>query len=592
MALNCWNAKTFLIIIAALAAVAQGQSEYENCTTNYSVLEKALLKTNNNLYRLTTTFYPPDKDNPLYVSVTYKFLNTSDSTVLNVTDYRWSSASLYLTIHPHTISYLSLLFCYVENDRIVELELELPGECESLTQILHSDASDFLFVITHRLRLHAQHNGREDVFILSDGFEASAAAVSEQYVNINSHGVKYFFAMSLVFPVFGLLFALSYAKGARLQIRKQLNDPENFSTLAALFWVGQTFSIFVIVLDILAINDTYTLENYQRGIIIANLIFEVCFWLSAFVIVFLLSITHCIIGDAAKYKKGCIKYVFCIFCFPIFFISKIKYQEARLWLLTMGFISPLWSASSHLGYVIGGWISYEDRSIAVVILYLFSFVFLYSSLKSAYQCIFDIRDYIRHYHEHSLHGRIVSYEHEIKKRIELYNKTGFNYVVLILMIFPCLLLNSVIVIVGCIVVNLPVIESIDDILTHIYTLGQYTFIFAVFLLTYNLVYLTGERGTSGGGLVNNKVLEVWKYLSKNAQLDTNDPVPDMRSDKDRADSLMAALIYQSTKHTNAGQNRYNKLLKRIMKEGNADGVGDGNDDDDDGGNDDEDVGGG
>ena len=67
------------------------------------------------------------------------------------------------------------------------------------------------------------------------------------------------------------------------------------------------------------------------------------------------------------------------------------------------------------------------------------------------------------------------------KRTELYNKTGFNYVVLILMVIPCLLLNGVIVIVGCIVVYLPVIESIDDILTHIYSLGQYTFVFAVFL---------------------------------------------------------------------------------------------------------------
>ena len=143
-----------LLIVAALVTVAQGLSEYENCTTNYSVLEKAILKTNNNLYTLTTTFYPPNKDNPLYVRVTYKFLNTSDSMVLNTTDYRWSSASLYLTIPPHTIRYLSLLFCYVEDDRIVELELELPGECESLIQTLNSNASDFLFVITHRVILY------------------------------------------------------------------------------------------------------------------------------------------------------------------------------------------------------------------------------------------------------------------------------------------------------------------------------------------------------------------------------------------------------------------------------------------------------
>ena len=140
-----------LIATAALATVAQGQSEYEDCTTNYTIFERAVLKTNNNIYKLTTTFYPPDKDNPLYVSVTYKFLDTSDSTVLNTTDYRWSSASLYLTIPPHTIRYLSLFFCYIENDRVVDLELELPGECENLTQISYSNASNFLLVITHRV---------------------------------------------------------------------------------------------------------------------------------------------------------------------------------------------------------------------------------------------------------------------------------------------------------------------------------------------------------------------------------------------------------------------------------------------------------
>ena len=132
-----------VVVFIALAIVAQGQREYEDCVTNYSVFEEAVFKTNNNLYKLTTTFYPPDKDNPLYVSVTYKFLNTSESV-----NYQWSSASLYLTIKPSTIRYLSLFFCYIEDDRIVELELELPGECENLTQ---TNASNFLFVFTHRV---------------------------------------------------------------------------------------------------------------------------------------------------------------------------------------------------------------------------------------------------------------------------------------------------------------------------------------------------------------------------------------------------------------------------------------------------------
>ena len=73
MAMHCWNSgipKMFFIAIAALATFAQCQSEYGDCITNYSVFERAVLNTGNNLFRLTTTFYPPDKDNPLYVNVT------------------------------------------------------------------------------------------------------------------------------------------------------------------------------------------------------------------------------------------------------------------------------------------------------------------------------------------------------------------------------------------------------------------------------------------------------------------------------------------------------------------------------------------
>ena len=131
-----------LMFFVALAAVVQGQSEYENCTTNYFVLEQAIFKTNDNLFTLTSTFYPPDRNNPLYVSVTYKALDTN--TTVN---YRWSSAVLYHIVPPHIIRYLSLLFCYVEDNRIVAFELELPEGCEGLIQ----NASDFLLIFTQRV---------------------------------------------------------------------------------------------------------------------------------------------------------------------------------------------------------------------------------------------------------------------------------------------------------------------------------------------------------------------------------------------------------------------------------------------------------
>ena len=403
-------------------------------------------------------------------------------------------------------------------------------------------------------------------------------------MNINNHGVKYFFAMSLAFPIFGLLLSLIFIKGARLEIRQYMNDPENFSTIAALFWIGQTFTIFVIVLDCLAIGEEMTthtamerLAYYQYVILIVNLTIECFFWLLAIVVVLMLSITHCITDpdnsttEYAKFKIRCIKELFLVFCCPIFCKREIDHKEARLWLFLMGYIPPLWSALSHLGYVIGGWISYEDRSIAVVILYSFSFVFLYSSLQYTYQYIFDIREYIYDVCVKKNPPRPNSYEHEQDQRTMFHNERGFNYVVLILMVIPWLLLNGIIVIVGCIVVHLPVIESVDDILTHIYSLGQYAFLFAVFLLTYNLLYLTGERGTSGGGLVNNKVLKFWKYLYKDTPPNNNTPenirkeLPNMYSNKDRADSLMAALVYQLTK-LDENDDRYKYLLQKIMEE--------------------------
>ena len=134
--------------LAATTAVVLGQEfrEYANCTSNYTVLENALFNSGDNIYRLTATFFPPHVGNPLYVTVTYTFSNTHESV-----QYIWSTASLYLTIEPHTISFLSLFFCYVEENRIVELKLELPSECENLTENQASNAGNFLFVLTQRV---------------------------------------------------------------------------------------------------------------------------------------------------------------------------------------------------------------------------------------------------------------------------------------------------------------------------------------------------------------------------------------------------------------------------------------------------------
>ena len=143
--LNWWWITTLFLATTAATAFTQGQSEYKNCATDYAVLEKAVFNVGSNLYKLTTTFFPPHVSNPLYVTVTYHFSNMSIK-------YIWSSASLYLTIHPRIIRYLSLLFCYVEDSRIEELDLQLPDDCRDLTRNHMSDKSNFLFVLTQRVK--------------------------------------------------------------------------------------------------------------------------------------------------------------------------------------------------------------------------------------------------------------------------------------------------------------------------------------------------------------------------------------------------------------------------------------------------------
>lgn len=117
--------------------------------------------------------------------------------------------------------------------------------------------------------------------MLQDGFEASAVAASKRYhkyVNINSRGVELYFAMSLAFPLLGLLLCSCYMKGARLSIRRYMHNPQHFSIISSLFWIGQSFTILVIVLDSRAINEDRAthmfmkeLESYQLIIVGLNL---------------------------------------------------------------------------------------------------------------------------------------------------------------------------------------------------------------------------------------------------------------------------------------------------------------------------------
>ena len=135
----------WLVVLGTIPTHCTDESEnYERCVSDFSNLEQALLNTHRNEFILRTKFFPAHVDNPLYVTVNYNFSSGS-------VDYIWSAANLYLTVHPRIISYLSLFFSYVETNRVIHLELQLPEQCSDLANNTNLDETDFLFILTHRV---------------------------------------------------------------------------------------------------------------------------------------------------------------------------------------------------------------------------------------------------------------------------------------------------------------------------------------------------------------------------------------------------------------------------------------------------------
>ena len=83
--------------------------------------------------------------------------------------------------------------------------------------------------------------------------------------------------------------------------------------------------------------------------------------------------------------KACFERFFKVVGCGVLSFKQIGIREARVWLLLSCLVAPLLLAtSSHIGFVIGGWVAYQERSVAIFLLYLFIFIFMYRSLQYMY----------------------------------------------------------------------------------------------------------------------------------------------------------------------------------------------------------------
>ena len=380
-----------------------------------------------------------------------------------------------------------------------------------------------------------------------------------------SQDIALFFSLAIGLPIAVLVLVWITVRGGFSYIRVRINDAECFPTVAALFWIAQTFTLFVIIMDALAISENAAvdannkLQPYQLAFIYCiTIVLGLGFFLNFFLALVPSVISH---NKNVTYKTIFESYTK---CFLISFLFSFKYigrKEARVWLFLSSLLMPIIALSSHAGFIIGGWVSYEDRSIAILLLYLIIFIFIYWSLQYIYRFSTFVANYTLRKARGCCHSTqsdeqvdsIVyvearddgaHHEDELASEKQTIKHVGFDSIAVFFMLFISVFLYSILIYIG-LALAIPLLYSIDQAFFHIFTIGKYALIIIAFLLTYNAL--------GGGGithrLISNEALRYWKFLNRNC--------PQKSSLKTAMERLSFAL-----KALDDDRQAYTKLLRR------------------------------
>ena len=116
-------AKLVVVLVCLFAVKCSSQTDYSNCSTDISVLEKALFSSKN-MVQLNRIFYPPRESTTRFIIVKYEFKDT-DCEVR----YIWAMGGFLLIQPPRIFRLTSLYFSTLANNLIYIMNLTLPTEC-------------------------------------------------------------------------------------------------------------------------------------------------------------------------------------------------------------------------------------------------------------------------------------------------------------------------------------------------------------------------------------------------------------------------------------------------------------------------------
>ena len=114
-------------------------SDGESCHQCYQMLESYLLNTSDNKYQLRRVFYPLEVAAPVFVTVTYQYIDTNTTKL-----WFWSEGIFYF-LQPIEVFQFTSLFFGNPSWRSSKLNITLPSECETAS-------NEFMMELTQMVR--------------------------------------------------------------------------------------------------------------------------------------------------------------------------------------------------------------------------------------------------------------------------------------------------------------------------------------------------------------------------------------------------------------------------------------------------------
>ena len=140
-----------LLCILTTTSVSSSTTSCNDLTS----LVEALYSTDDNLFRLAQVFYPLRQPPAIYVTVTYRFQNESETGKLDCSiNYIWASSSFLLVQPPHVFQWTSLLFYHQSASEHSNITLILPAACKHLApncSCEYQGEDNMLHFMTHQV---------------------------------------------------------------------------------------------------------------------------------------------------------------------------------------------------------------------------------------------------------------------------------------------------------------------------------------------------------------------------------------------------------------------------------------------------------